>query len=123
MVDLINDYRRRNGVSELTLDDQLGAAAEHHSQDMAKKNYFRHKLSNGISPGENILRHGYNYRYYGENIAAGQESAEMTFEQWEGSPEHAKNMRSTHFADVGIGRAHADNSKYKWYWTATFGSR
>jgi hypothetical protein len=32
-------------------------------------------------------------------------------------------MRSTHFADVGVGRAHADKSKYKWYWTTTFGSR
>lgn len=123
MVDLINDYRRRNGAAPLTLNDQLGAAAERHSQDMARKNYFRHKLSNGISPGENIERHGYRYRTYGENIAAGQETAAKTFQQWEGSAEHAKIMRSANFEDIGIGRAHADTSKYTWYWTATFGSR
>jgi uncharacterized protein YkwD len=123
MLDLINDYRRRNGAAALTLNDQLGAAAEHHSQDMAKKNYFSHKLSNGISPGENILRHGYHYHVYGENIAAGQDTANQTFQQWEGSSEHAKNMRDTDFQEIGIGRAYAQKSKYKWYWTTTFGSK
>jgi uncharacterized protein YkwD len=123
MLELINDYRRKNGVGELALNSQLGAAARHHSHDMAKKNYFSHKLSNGVSAEENIRRHGYNYAYFGENIAAGQETADNTFKQWEASSEHAKNMRSKNFDEIGIGRAYAQKSKYHWYWTATFGSR
>ena len=124
MLDVINDYRRQNGVGALTLNDQLGAAARHHSRDMAKKNYVSHTLSNGDSPEENIKRFGYHgYTYWGENIAAGQETADKTFQMWEASAEHAKNMRSSHFQEIGIGRAYKQKSKYKWYWTTTFGGR
>jgi uncharacterized protein YkwD len=123
-LDLINDYRDKNGAGKLSLNNQLGAAAEHHSQDMAKKNYFSHKLSNGDSAEENIKRFGYtNYDFVGENIAAGHETASKVFEQWKKSSDHDKNMRSKDFDEIGIGRAHAQKSKYGWYWTTTFGSR
>ncbi len=123
-LDLINRYRRDKGLSTLSLNDQLGAAAEFHSQDMAKKDYFKHTLSNGDSPEENIVDHGYsNYRYVGENIAAGFASADDAFAAWKGSPEHDKNMLSKNFSEIGIGRADSNTGKYDWYWTTTFGSR
>ena len=37
-LDLINDYRRNNGAGALTLNNNLGAAADYHSRDMAQKN-------------------------------------------------------------------------------------
>jgi len=123
-LDLINDYRRKNGARNLSLQDQLGAAADHHSQDMAKKNYFSHKLSNGDSAEENIERFGYtNWSYIGENIAAGHETAKAAMNAWKSSREHDRNMRNKHFTEIGIGRAYNKNSKYGWYWTTTFGSR
>lgn len=123
-LDLINDYRARSGAGKLSLNNQLGAAADHHSKDMAKKNYFSHKLSNGDSAEENIRHFGYtNYDVVGENIAAGNETANKVFEQWEKSDDHDKNMRSKNFDEIGIGRAHGKKSKYGWYWTTTFGSR
>ena len=123
-LDLINNYRRQNGVGTLSLNDQLGAAADYHSRDMAKKNYFSHTLSNGDSPEENIRRFGYtNYRFVGENIAAGFASADEAFKAWKNSPEHDKNMRGKNFTEIGIGRASGKSSKYGWYWTTTFGSR
>jgi uncharacterized protein YkwD len=123
-LDLINNYRRKNGVGKLSLQDQLGAAAEHHSQDMANKNYFSHKLSNGDSPEKNIERFGYtNWSYVGENIAAGQETAKAVMKAWKSSREHAQNMRNKNFTEIGIGRAYDKRSKYGWYWTTTFGSR
>jgi uncharacterized protein YkwD len=123
-LDLINDYRRRNGAGNLSLQDQLGAAAEHHSQDMAKKNYFSHKLANGDSAEENIARFGYrDWDHVGENIAAGFETAEDVMAAWKKSAEHDKNMRSKDFDEIGIGRAYAKSAKYGWYWTTTFGSR
>jgi uncharacterized protein YkwD len=123
-LDLINDYRRRNGAKSLSLQNQLGAAADHHSQDMAKKNYFSHKLSNGDSAEENIERFGYtNCSYIGENIAAGHETAKAVMDAWKSSREHDRNMRNKHFTEIGIGRAYNRNSKYGWYWTTTFGSR
>lgn len=123
-LDLINRYRRDKGLSALSLNDQLGAAAEYHSQDMAKKDYFKHTLSNGDSPEENMVAHGYtNYRFVGENIAAGFASADDAFAAWKGSPEHDKNMLSKNFTEIGIGRAPSQKGKYDWYWTTTFGSR
>jgi uncharacterized protein YkwD len=123
-LDLINAYRRKNGAGKLALQNQLGAAAEHHSQDMANKNYFSHKLSNGDSPEENIERFGYtNWSSIGENIAAGHETAKAVMKAWKSSREHDRNMRNKSFTEIGIGRAYDRRSKYGWYWTTTFGSR
>ncbi|MCC7022447.1 MAG: CAP domain-containing protein [Thermomicrobiales bacterium] len=123
-LDLINDYRRKNGVGQLSLNDKLGAAAKHHSRDMAKKNYFSHKLANGDSAEQNIRRFGYtNYRFVGENIFAGDKSASKAMAAWKKSRDHNRNMLSKDFDEIGIGRAHGKKSKYGWYWTTTFGKR
>ena len=117
-LDLINDYRRRNGAGKLSLQDNLGTAAESHSRQMAKKNFFRHAKQS------NFTRHGYtNWKAIGENIAAGQETANEVFEDWKKSNDHDKNMRSNDFTEIGIGRAYDKSSKYGWYWTTTFGDR
>ena len=123
-LDLINAYRRKNGAGKLTLQKQLGEAAEHHSQDMANKNHFSHRLSNGDLPEENIERFGYtHWCYLGENIAAGQETAKAVMRAWKSGREHDRNMRNKNFTEIGIGRAYDRRSKYGWYWTTTFGSR
>lgn len=123
-LELINAYRRQHGAGNLSRQDQLGAAAEHHSQDMAKQNYFSHKLANGDSAEENIARFGYRgWDHVGENIAAGFETAEDVMAAWKKSAEHDRNMRNTNFDEIGIGRAYDKDSKYGWYWTTTFGSR
>lgn len=123
-LDLINNYRRDHDAGKLALNDALGAAAEHHSADMAKKDYFKHNLSNGDSAEENIRRFGYtNYSHVGENIAAGFASANDAFDAWKTSAGHDRNMRSRNFTEIGIGRAQDKSSKYGWYWTTTFGSR
>ena len=122
-LDLINDYRRKNGAGNLSLQNQLGAAADHHSQDMASKNYFSHQLSNGDSAEKNIERFGYQgWSFVGENIAAGQETAIEVMDAWKSSPEHDRGMRDKNFTEIGIGRAYNKVSKYGWYWTTTFGS-
>ena len=123
-LDLINAYRRNNGAGNLSLQDQLGAAAEHHSQDMANKNYFSHQLANGDSAEKNIERFGYsNWSFVGENIAAGHETANAVMDAWKSSPDHDRGMRNKNFTEIGIGRAYSKDSKYGWYWTTTFGSR
>jgi uncharacterized protein YkwD len=119
---LINDYRRANGLSTLKLSRTLGAAAEHHSQDMARNNYFSHTLANGQSWSSNITSHGYTVSStMGENIAAGNRTASGTFTQWKNSAPHNANMLSAKFKAIGIGRASSSTSKYGYYWTTTFG--
>jgi uncharacterized protein YkwD len=123
-LNLINDYRRAQGAGALTLNNNLGAAADFHSRDMAKKNYFKHTLKNGDTAEQNIRRFGYTtYAAVGENIAAGYESANEVMKAWKSSQGHDRNMRSGRFTEIGIGRAHSKSAKYGWYWTTTFGDR
>ncbi|MCC6792131.1 MAG: CAP domain-containing protein [Thermomicrobiales bacterium] len=119
---LINDYRAKNGLNKLALSRTLGAAAEHHSKDMARYNYFSHTLRGGVSWSSNIKKHGYKASgTMAENIAAGNSSADDTFRQWRNSAGHNKNMLNPSFRAIGIGRASKSSSKYRWYWTTTFG--
>jgi uncharacterized protein YkwD len=123
LLKLINDHRKRNGRSALSLSRTLGAAAEHHSVDMAKRNYFSHTLANGVSWSSNIRNHGYKASgTIGENIAAGHRMAKETFAQWRNSSGHNRNMLNPNFRAIGIGRAYQSASRYDFYWTTTFGA-
>jgi uncharacterized protein YkwD len=123
MLAKINDYRKANGKSALRLSRTLGAAADHHSREMASKNYFSHTLRGGISWSQNITNHGYpTNTYRAENIAAGHSLARDTFNQWKNSSGHRANVLNSTYKAIGIGRSVGYESDYRWYWTTTFGS-
>ena len=122
MLGLINEHRAANGRPALRLSQTLGAAAEHHSVDMAEKSYFSHTLKDGTSWSQNVTNHGYTYSTYrGENLAAGRSDAAGTFVSWKNSSGHNANMLNKNYKVVGIDRAYGSTSTYKWYWTTTFG--
>ena len=121
---IINEYRADKGLRALTLSATLGAAAEHHSRDMAENNVFSHTLSDGTSWNKNVQDHRYvRGAATAENIAAGRSSARGVFSLWVNSPGHKANMLDPKMYAIGIGRAHDESSKYDWYWTTTFGAR
>lgn len=120
-VDLLNTYRTSLGLNPVSINYQLGAAADYHSYDMATNNYFDHYLFDGTDPGTNIRNFGYYGATYGENIAAGLETAQEVFTAWQNSPGHNAEMTKPEFTEVGVGRAYGENSYYGWYWTADFG--
>ena len=124
MLRRINGYRRDQRKDPLVLSEKLGAAAKHHSEDMAREDYFSHTVKGeGISWKRNIRRHGYDGSPIGENIAAGSSQAADTFDQWRRSDGHRRNMLNGDFEAIGIGRAYDRDSKYGWYWTTTFGGK
>lgn len=121
---VINELRVANGRRPLTLSATLGAAAEHHSLDMAQNNVFSHTLSDGTSWRDNILDHRYvRGAATAENIAAARSSAKGVFSLWVNSPSHKANMLDPKLYAIGIARAYDADSKYVWYWTTTFGAR
>lgn len=121
---LINQHRKTNGLGSLTISLTLSAAAEFHSADMATNGYFDHTLFDGTTWQQNIANFGYpTNTSRGENIAAGRDTAAGVFEQWKNSPDHNKNMLSTKFNAIGIGRVKLIGSQYTYYWTNTFGSQ
>jgi len=120
-LDLINSYRASLGLGALSLNYQLGAAADYHSYDMAVNNYFDHYLFDGTDPATNMRNFGYLGSTTGENIAAGMGSAQEVMIAWQNSPDHDAGMRNPNFTEIGIGRVYNENSYYGWYWTTNFG--
>lgn len=122
MLSLINDFRAGRGLDPLELSAPLGAAATHKSEEMAREEYFSHVSPDNVTPRELVAAHGYAHNTAtGENIAAGQESAEATFAQWRDSPSHRELMLDENFKAIGLARAHNVETEYDWYWTAEFG--
>lgn len=122
-LELINDYRQDNGAGPLALSPALNRAAAWKSQHMVDANYFAHDdVPINRTWDDRIHDCGYNYpTWIGENIAAGNESAEDTFEQWRNSSGHNQNMLNSNYNAIGIGRAFGPNATYGWYWTTDFG--
>jgi uncharacterized protein YkwD len=119
---LINNYRQQNNLAPLIASHDLGAAAEHHSEDMADKNYFNHTGLDGSSPKDRIVAHGYAFdTFWGENISAGRANAQEAFDAWKASPGHNANMLSPNFVSIGISMATNPDSEFKEYWTTVFG--
>lgn len=119
---LINQYRQANGKGILKISSALTTAAQLHSEDMAAHNYFAHESLDGRTPWDRMRAAGYNYNtWYGENIAAGYNTAQTVFDAWKNSPPHDENMLNPNFVVIGIGLAYNASSTYKWYWTTDFG--
>lgn len=106
----------------LTLSAMLSRAALVHSQDMAKKDFFEHKGSDGSTVGIRTARVGYVWRTVGENIAIGPQTAEVVVQGWIDSPGHCANIMSAAFTQMGIAFVVDRKSEAGIYWTQVFGT-
>lgn len=127
-LELINAYRQGNGLGTLVLSDTLSVAAERHSQDMARHGFFAHDTvassfyPAGSEPWDRMSAEGYDYdTFKGENLAAGYETAEESFEGWRSSPGHNAAMLDGNYKVMGVARVFVPGSRYGWYWTTDFG--
>jgi len=123
VVEETNVYRNRAGCPALRLNAQLNSAAQRHSDDMARNNFFSHTGSDGSSPWDRIHDAGYNYTGAGENAAAGQRTPQEVVEAWYNSEGHRANMLNCSYQDIGVGYAYNANARYGHYWTQVFGRR
>ncbi|MEM7554985.1 MAG: CAP domain-containing protein, partial [Cyanobacteria bacterium P01_A01_bin.84] len=100
---LTNDFRVKNGRSRLTMNSDLSEAAQDHSEDMAKLDFFSHTGKDGSKAGDRITDAGYEWNTYGENIAAGQRTPDQVVQGWINSPGHRANMLNPNFKELGVG--------------------
>ncbi len=130
-LDLINTARAeaRNcgstffaAAAPLTWNTQLQTAARVHSQDMAQHNFFSHTGSDGSNIGDRATAAGYTWQRIGENIAAGQTSAESAVNGWIDSPGHCQNLMNPRFTEVSVACVENSSSDYTRYWTNVLGT-
>jgi len=109
-------------VSPVSLKEEFRVAARGHAKDMATRNYFDHNTPEGKGPADRIRAAGWlNPGYSGENIAAGNPTAEGTLNQWLKSPGHCENMLDKDFKWLGVGYFTNPGAKYTHYWVQNFG--
>lgn len=120
VLSLVNQERRRYNRPPLRLNSQLTAAAQAHSEDMARHNHATHKGSDGSTFGQRAKRHGYNWRRIAENVASGQSSPSHVMSGWMKSSGHRSNLLNSIYKDIGIGIAYSRNGRP--YWTQVFGA-
>ncbi|HJR68496.1 MAG TPA: CAP domain-containing protein, partial [Gammaproteobacteria bacterium] len=63
---------------------------------------------------------GYAWRGSGENVAAGQRTAEEVVEAWLDSPGHCATLMEPKFTETGIAFALAPGKNPDVYWTQVF---
>lgn len=104
-----NAQRAANGVSNLSLNNQLDAAAQAKADDMVARNYWSHNTPEGNLPWIFVNAQGYSYQKLGENLATGFSDEQATINGWMASPAHRDNMLDSNFSEVGFGYANNPN--------------
>jgi hypothetical protein len=126
VLELTNLERAKAGLKPLTLNNQLAQAAQGHSDNMAADDFFSHTGADGSDLGDRVRDSGYQYLRTGENIAAGQQTAEGVVSGWMNSPGHRANILNPNFTEIGIGYEFLENDRgsvnYNHYWTQVFGT-
>lgn len=102
-------------AAPLAMNEELRCAARNHSMDMAVRGYFSHTSPEGEGPGDRIEAAGYEYSWWGENIAWGYPSPDAVVNGWMNSPGHCANIMRAEFTEIGVGYYSGN------YWTQTFG--
>jgi len=97
-----NELRQSKGLPPYRLNDQLNAAAERHSNDMADHNNIDHTGSDESTAKRRVLDTGYEAQYVGENIYGGVATVDDAWQYWSTDPQHLANLLNAQYVDMGL---------------------
>jgi uncharacterized protein YkwD len=120
--DLVNAYRRQNGLRALKLQPALTEAARSHARDLAKWDRISHFGSDGSNPWDRVKRAGYNARLAAENVGTGQITIDEVMKGWEASPGHKKNLLLPEAEHMGIALVQDPKTEFKTFWALVIAS-
>ena len=100
---LVNQERVSRSLAPYAWNSRLAIASQRHAEDMVAQNYFSHTSLDGRNFGDRAEDADYEGSPRGENIAAGQSSAEAVMDAWMNSDGHRSNILSTGSNEIGIG--------------------
>lgn len=101
VLELINEQRKNNGLSELKIDDDLQNVARIKAQDMLDNNYFSHNSPTYGTPFEMMKSFGIKYKSAGENIA-GNSNNKAAVTAWMNSEGHRANILNSNYEYTGV---------------------
>lgn len=102
ILDLVNGERTRRSLHPLTWDEKLSQAAENHSEDMVRRNYFSHSSPDGGNVMERVVAVGAEWSRLGENLAS-DVSVQSAHTSLMNSPGHRENLLKSDYGRIGIG--------------------
>jgi uncharacterized protein YkwD len=107
VVKRVNKLRAQHGLRGLHRDRRLAKAADAHSRDMLRANFFAHESSNGTSAFRRIRRYRHS-NLIGETLAyqpvAGNTSAAAIVRMWKESPGHFAVLTTGRFRRIGVAK-------------------
>lgn len=111
---------RMPAAPSLSWNCDLRQAAQLHSNDMTRNNFFSHTGSNGSGAGDRVSQTNYSWSSVRENLAAGQESVQQVMAGLLKSPGHCVNIMARDVVHFGFGYAENSEAQYTRYWTQVF---
>lgn len=119
---LVNQIRAEYGLPAYQKLDALSDAAGKRASEIS--GYYSHTRPNGTPSYTVLAEYGLNYSYVGENIAAGQRTAQVVVNDWmESTMGHREAILSTDYRYMGVGFVQVqgnDSQGYYYYWTQVF---
>ena len=115
-----NAEREQEGLPALIRHEDLEETAMVKAEDFHLHDYFDHESPVHGDPFTMIRDAGILFTAAGENIAAGQRSAEEVVSDWMDSPGHRANVLDPGFTHIGIGYHEAPDSLYGTYFVQLF---
>lgn len=101
VLNLINEQRTKNGLSELKAYSKLQSIAKIKAEDIVNNNYFSHTSPTYGTPFELLKQKGVIYKTAGENLA-GNETGIKAVDAWMNSPTHKENILDADYEYTGI---------------------
>lgn len=120
ILSLVNEARKEHGLHPLRETDQLDQAAQHHADDMAKRNYLAHVSPEGKTAFDRFVDVGGDrWLEVGENIglcpdcgpALGLSDVRIMHQGWMKSPPHLEHIIAPGLDRFGFGIAAGRNGK------------
>jgi uncharacterized protein YkwD len=114
----LNTLRAQNGLQPVALNSALTAAAQRHSQDMAKTGNISHTGSDGTTPEQRMRAAGYAGGTGEEALYGGRATVDDAWYFWTTDKGHANMLLKPEYTTVGIAVVNVGD---RYYYTMDFG--
>lgn len=106
MLSRILEYRAACGLSRLSVEPRLSAAARAHAAEMGELAYFGHHspTPGRRRPSDRVASEGYAWARVGEILARGDGPAEGILEAWWASPGHHRVLVDPEPTEIGVAK-------------------